>query len=48
MGEKEPLEDKRETHGLCDPCFEIEKIEIQNALNRLRKAGWMPYGSILR
>jgi hypothetical protein len=22
LGEKEPFEDKRETHGLCQPCME--------------------------
>ncbi len=29
FGEKEPLEDKRETHGICKGCFpkEIEDIE---------------------
>ena len=29
FGEKEPLEDKRETHGVCEPCLkkEIEGIE---------------------
>ncbi len=29
FGEKEPLEDKRETHGICEPCLvkEIEMIE---------------------
>jgi hypothetical protein len=40
MGEKEPLDDKSETHGLCDPCFEFETVEIQRALEKLRDAGW--------
>ncbi len=40
FGEKEPLEDKTETHGYCDPCFEVEKIELQIALRKLRDAGW--------
>ena len=43
MGEKEPFENNEETHGLCDPCFEFEKIEIQLALKRLRDAGWPAY-----
>lgn len=28
MGEKEPLDDKRETHGYCDAC--LAKIEFPN------------------
>ncbi len=24
FGEKKPLKDKSETHGLCDRCFELE------------------------
>lgn len=28
VGEKEPLEDKQETHGYCEPCFESEKKKI--------------------
>jgi hypothetical protein len=43
MGEKKPLEDKSETHGLCDKCFEFEKVEIRIALKKLRDAGWTPY-----
>jgi hypothetical protein len=43
FGEKEPFEDKSETHGYCDPCFELEKIEIQIALKKLRDAGWTPF-----
>ena len=29
IGEKEPLEDKSETHGACDKCLieELEKIK---------------------
>jgi len=31
MGEKEPLEDKSETHGLCDKCLKIQlRIEAFN------------------
>lgn len=40
IGEKEPLDDKSETHGLCDPYFELEKVEIQIALKKLKEAGW--------
>ena len=40
MGEKEPFDDKSETHGLCDPSFGLEKIEIQIALKKLKDAGW--------
>jgi hypothetical protein len=29
FGEKEPLEDKRATHGLCGPCFEKEMGVIE-------------------
>jgi hypothetical protein len=43
FGEKEPLDDKNETHGYCDPCFELEEIEIQIALKKLRDAGWTPF-----
>jgi hypothetical protein len=42
IGEKEPFDDKSETHGLCDPCFEQEKVEIRCALKKLRDAGWKP------
>jgi hypothetical protein len=42
IGEKPPFENNEETHGLCDACFEHEKIEIQLALKRLREAGWKP------
>lgn len=28
FGEKEPFEDKSETHGYCDPCFEAWRTEI--------------------
>jgi len=37
-GEKEPLEDKRETHGLCNLCFEKEIQDIQIALKEHRIA----------
>jgi hypothetical protein len=44
FGEKEPLENKNETHGLCDVCFPIEMKEIKESLKRLRAAGWPRYG----
>ena len=30
MGEKEPLEDKRATHGVCKPCFDKQMKEIDD------------------
>ncbi len=42
IGEKPPFENKEETGGLCDECFKLEKIEIQQALKKLRDAGWKP------
>ena len=30
LGETEPLEDKGETHGLCDECLEKELEEAQH------------------
>ena len=36
MGEKEPFEDKRETHGYCDECFKIELAAIQAAMENRR------------
>ena len=32
-GEKEPLDDKRLTHGYCPECFEIAMAEIENNSN---------------
>jgi hypothetical protein len=32
FGTKEPLEDKRITHGLCDHCFIKEKQKIEREL----------------
>jgi hypothetical protein len=29
LGEKEPYENKAETHGACTPCFEAEMKEIK-------------------
>ena len=30
LGEKEPLYDKRSTHGFCDPCFEEFRVKYEN------------------
>jgi len=29
MGEKEPMEDRSETHGICDECLDVLKIEAR-------------------
>ena len=34
MGEKEPFEDKSETHGLCEVCFPKEREEIKKAVKK--------------
>jgi len=34
IGEKEPLEDKSETHGICDDCME-EELRINGFLEKL-------------
>ena len=41
-GEKEPLKDRSETHGICDACFPREMEDIRAAQKRLREAGWKP------
>jgi hypothetical protein len=30
FGEKEPLYDKRQTHGICDPCFKEFRVKYEN------------------
>ena len=40
FGEKEPLEDRSETHGLCDECVVVEMKEIEEKMEQMRKAGW--------
>jgi hypothetical protein len=30
FGEKEPLYDKRQTHGICAPCFEEFRVNYEN------------------
>jgi hypothetical protein len=32
FGEKEPLEDKSETHGLCERCFPLEMGKIEKII----------------
>ncbi len=32
-GEKEPYEDKSETHGACDKCYEIELKKLEEIEN---------------
>lgn len=29
FGEKEPLDDKSQTHGICDPCFEEFRVKSE-------------------
>ncbi len=38
-GEKEPLSDKRETHGLCPKHLEISLREIKAEMERMHKTG---------
>lgn len=38
FGEKEPFEDHRKTHGLCDECFIEEMNEIEAKLAEIKKA----------
>jgi len=45
MGEKEPFEDKSETHGYCDPCLKIELRKIRRIQKKMRKEGWKAYGT---
>lgn len=38
IGEKEPLEDKTETHGICDKCAqEVEKKELNDKEEKMTK-----------
>jgi len=40
LGEKEPLEDKRTTHTICDDCYEeVEKEEKERISNDLKQIG---------
>ena len=36
FGEKKPLKDKSETHGLCEDCFKIEMAELEQR-NQIRE-----------
>ncbi len=40
-GEKEPLKDKSETHGICDECFPREMEDIRAVQKRLRDIGFL-------
>jgi hypothetical protein len=35
FGEKEPFEDRSETHGYCPKCFPLEMAKIEEELARL-------------
>jgi hypothetical protein len=35
FGEKEPLEDRRVSHGLCDPCIPLAEAEIEEELRAM-------------
>jgi hypothetical protein len=37
-GEKEPLDDRRISHGLCDPCVPIEAARIEEELRAIEKS----------
>jgi hypothetical protein len=37
IGEKEPLEDRSETHGYCETCLKLELKDMKAALRRLHK-----------
>ena len=34
MGEKEPLDDPRITHGICEGCLKIFKNEIEEEVEK--------------
>jgi len=36
-GEKEPLENKAETHGYCDECFEKEMKKIEETQHKEKR-----------
>src|SRR4030042_2230555 len=38
-GEKEPLSDKRETHGLCPEHLDMSLREIRDEMERLMRSG---------
>ncbi len=40
-GEKAPLDDKTETHGLCETCFPIDLAETKAKVEELRKKGFL-------
>ena len=34
-GEKEPFEDRRISHGLCDPCIPLEMARVEKELKAI-------------
>jgi hypothetical protein len=36
-GEKEPLKDRTETHGICDACFPKDMEDIRTAMKKHRE-----------
>jgi hypothetical protein len=36
FGEKEPIEDRLETHGYCDDCFRLELADLEEGLKNER------------
>ena len=43
FGEKEPLEDKSETHGLCPVCYPIEMARLKEEMKRLENPPSPPF-----
>ncbi len=40
-GIKEPIEDERETHGLCPKCFTVEMDKLRTKAEEIRKVGYL-------
>ena len=40
MGEKEPFEDRSETHGLCDGCLKLELEKIGERKERKNEGSY--------
>ena len=36
FGEKEPIEDRSETHGFCGDCFRLELADVEEGLKNER------------
>ncbi len=39
FGEKDPFENKEETHGICLKCFPIVMKEFENQIKEIRGGG---------